>query len=178
MTEIHTAGDIPPEHRDSPIGLLLEYHNLDRPFEAYEQPGLLIGTCMDFRVRIRIPEKFAFVMRTGGANMSGNEFRISFAIAVGGIRQMALIGHTECGMSDLQKNRNKFIEGLAAGAGWDPASAREHFEHHAPASQIGEEAGFILSETGRLRKLYPKIVIVPMIYRVEDNRLYLISGDL
>ena len=177
MKDIVSVKNIPPEYRNTPAGLLLEYHNLDMPFAAYEHPQLLIGTCMDFRVRLRIPERFAFVLRTGGANMQGNEFRISFAIAVGGVRQMALIGHTDCGMSDLQKNREKFIEGLSAGAGWDPASATEHFERHAPASQIGEETAFILSEARRLRKLFPKITIVPMLYRVEDNRLYLISED-
>ena len=27
--------DILPEYRDTPIGLLLEYHNLDRPLEEF-----------------------------------------------------------------------------------------------------------------------------------------------
>jgi len=43
--------------------------------------------------------------------------------------------------------------------------------------EIGNEINFILSETKRLRLLYPKIVIAPMFYLVEDNKLYLINED-
>jgi carbonic anhydrase len=45
---------------------------------------------------------------------------------------------------------------------------------------IGHPAGnedFILSETKRLRNRYPKIKIAPMLYLVEDNKLYLINED-
>jgi carbonic anhydrase len=43
--------------------------------------------------------------------------------------------------------------------------------------EIGHEIEFVLSEVRRLRLRYPKIVVAPMIYRVEDNQLYLVATD-
>ena len=50
LQPVLTKGDISPEYQQSPIGLLLEYHNLDRPFEYYDKAALLIGMCMDNRL--------------------------------------------------------------------------------------------------------------------------------
>ncbi|MBF8282511.1 MAG: carbonic anhydrase [Anaerolineales bacterium] len=44
-----------PEYRDTPIGLLMEYHNLNRPLDEYAQAQLLIGMCMDNRKHLRNP---------------------------------------------------------------------------------------------------------------------------
>jgi hypothetical protein len=38
--------------------------------------------------------------------------------------------------------------------------------------EIGNEMDFLYGETLRLRTRYPKILIAPLIYRVEDNKLY------
>jgi carbonic anhydrase len=62
-------------------------------------------------------------------------------------------------------------------AGWDRESAKEHFIHFAPMFEIGNETDFILSETERLRSRYPKILIAPLIYLVDDNKLYFIKED-
>ncbi len=61
--------DILPAYRGSPIGKLLEYHNLDRPFETYTRAELLVGMCMDNRKALDVPENFAYILRTGCANM-------------------------------------------------------------------------------------------------------------
>ena len=55
--------------------------------------------------------------------------------------------------------------------------AEEHFMHFAPMFEIGDETDFILSETKRLRLRYPRIKIAPMMYLVEDNKLYLIKEN-
>ena len=47
--------------------------------------------------------------------------------------------------------------------------------HFAPMFEIGNEVDFVLSEAKRLRLRYPKIVVAPMLYRVEDNLLCLIK---
>jgi len=97
MTEIipvNFRDDILPEYRDTPVGLLLEYHNLGRAMGASTKPELLIGMCMDSRKSLRIPHDFAFVLRTAGANMRDNEFRISYSIAVGGVRTIVLFSCT------------------------------------------------------------------------------------
>jgi carbonic anhydrase len=175
LISVNTPDDIFPKYRDSPIGLLLEYHNLQRPFDAYTQAQLLIGMCMDNRKHLTIPDNFAYILRAGGANLRPAEFKVSYAIAVGGVRTIALIGHTQCGMVNLMGRERSFIDGLVDGAGWDRASAEDHFYHFSPIFEIGSEIDFVCSEANRLRLRYPKIPVAPMLYRVEDNRLYLID---
>ena len=75
---------------------------------------------MDSRKQLRMPEKFSFVLRAGGANLRYSEFKVSYAIAVGGVRYVALIGHTQCGMVNLAARKNLFTDGMVDGAGWTP----------------------------------------------------------
>ncbi|MBN1300698.1 MAG: carbonic anhydrase [Melioribacteraceae bacterium] len=174
LTDIKTAEDIFPEYRGTPIGLLLEFHNIGRPLDSYTQADLLIGMCMDNRKSLRIPDNFAYILRAGGANLRYSEFKVSYAIAVGNIRHIALIGHNKCGMVNLISRKNQFINGLVEKAGWDKEWAEEHFQHFAPMFEIGNEIDFVLSEAKRLRLRYPKIQVAPMHYNVDNNRLYLI----
>ena len=174
LLSVATRNDIPVQYRDTPIGLLLEFHNLGRSHESYSNAQLLIGMCMDNRKHLHIPDNFAFIIRTGGANLRYSEFKVSYAIGVGGVRCLALIGHTQCGMVNLVARKEQFIQGLMDTAGWQRQSAEEHFLDFAPMFEIGNETEFILSEVNRLRLRYPKIQIAPLLYRVEDNLLYLI----
>lgn len=123
---------------------------------------------------LNIPENFSFIIRTGGANLRYSEFKVSFAIAVGGVKHIALIGHTNCGMVNLISKKEVFVKGLTEIAGWTKEQAEEHFYHYGPMFEIGNEVDFILSEVKRLRQRYPKITIAPLIYKVEDNKLYLV----
>ena len=169
--------DIPPQYRNTPIGLLLEYQNLGRPFEEYSAARLLIGMCMDNRHHLKTPNNFAFILRAGGANLRRHEFKVSFAIGVGGVRYIALMGHTECGMVNLAARKEQFIRGLVETAGWDRQAAEDHFNEFAPQFEIGNEIEFTLSEVKRLRTRYPKITVAPLLYRVQDNLLYFIRED-
>ena len=180
MNRLHPVSrqeDIFPEYRDTPIGLLLEYHNLNLDLDAHTQAQLLIGMCMDNRKHLRIPDYFAYIIRAGGANLRYSEFKISYAIAIGGVKSIALIGHTQCGMVNLMSKKTAFIQGLVDQAGWESKSAEDHFNHHAPMFEIGNEVEFVLSETMRLRLRYPKIEVAPLLCRVEDNLLYLLQED-
>ena len=172
--EICTESDLPKRWASTPIGSLLRYHNLGRPLPGRaEAPELLIGMCMDSRKHLRIPDNFAFILRTGGANLRLSEFRVSYAIAVGGVRAIALMGHTNCGMSGLVNRRSKFITGLMD-VGWTKEAAEEHFDRHAPEHEIGVESDFVRSEAKRLRSLYPKIEVAPLLYRIEDDSVVLL----
>jgi carbonic anhydrase len=175
LLPINSKQDIPSEYNDTPLGQLLEYHNLNKNPEVYMQACILIGMCMDNRKHLRIPDNFAYIIRTGGANLRYSEFKVSYAVAIGKVRHIALIGHNNCGMVDLYSRREQFINGLVEQAGWIKEWAEEHFMHFAPMFEIGNETDFILSETKRLRLRYPKIQIAPMMYLVEDNRLYLVD---
>jgi carbonic anhydrase len=175
MTEIIPVNyrtDILPEYQGTPAGLLLEYHNLDRALGSGPGRQLLIGMCMDSRKALRIPPDFAYVLRTAGANMRDNEFRISFAIAVGGVRTLVLIAHTDCSMTRVKHLHDEFVSGLVEHAGWDPQRAEKQFTDGAHKFGIDDEVDFVMRETERLRKLYPKIAVVPLLYRVEDDLLY------
>lgn len=171
---VNSIADIPAKYRKTPIGLLLRYHNLQEDFQTYSQAQLLIGMCMDSRKHLHIPDNFAFILRAGGANLRYSEFKVSYAIAVGGVSHIALIGHTHCGMTNLAARKEIFIKGLVRRGGWKRKAAEEHFSKVSQMFEIGDAAGFILSETKRLRLRYPKVTVAPMLYKVEDNRLYLL----
>lgn len=177
LVNITRREDVFPQYRDTPIGLLLEYHNLGRSMEEIDCPKMLTGMCMDHRVRLRIPEHFSYIIRTGGANLRYNDFQVSFAITVGRIRHIALIGHSQCGMVNLYSNRESFVNGLVDTSGWKREHAEDHFRHFAPMFEIGNELDFTLNEAERLRQRYPGIQVAPMMYLVEDNRLYLLEED-
>ena len=175
LVKISTSSDIFPEYRDTPIGLLIEYHNLNRRMRKYDNAAILVGMCMDNRKHLHIPDNFAYIIRAGGANLRYSEFKVSYAIAVGNVKHIALIGHNHCGMVNLVARKEIFIQGLVDTAGWEKERAEEHFMHFAPLFEIGNEIDFILSETQRMRFRYPKIQIAPLIYLVDDNKLYLIK---
>lgn len=175
LVAVQSVEDIFPEYRATPIGRLLEYHNLKSPFETYARAAMLIGMCMDNRKHLRIPENFAYILRAGGANLRYSEFKVSYAIAIGGVTAIALMGHTNCGMVNLMARKEQFVQRLVENAGWGKQQAEDHFMSFAPMFEIGNETDFVLSEAKRLRHRYPKILVAPMLYRLEDNLLYLLK---
>lgn len=177
LIDVRSREDIPVEYQDTPIGRLIEYHNLGRSLETYNQAQLLVGMCMDNRKHLRIPDNFSYIIRSGGADLRQSEFKVSYAIAIGGVKHLALIGHNNCGMVNLGARREQFISGMVDNAGWDQQMAEEHFANFAPLFEISNETAFVFMEANRLRQRYPKIQVAPMLYRIEDNRLYLISSQ-
>jgi carbonic anhydrase len=172
LIKIYDKESIPDHIKNTPAALLIEYHNLNKPFAEYRKAELLIAMCMDNRKHLRIPDNFAFIMRTGGANLRYSEFKVSYAIGVGGVKHIALIAHNNCGMVNLVARRELFINGLVENAGWEKEKAEEHFIHYAPMFEIENETDFVLSESIRLRKRYSGITITPLLYRMEDNLIY------
>jgi carbonic anhydrase len=174
LLAINSLSDIPVQHHNTPIGRLLEFHNLGATFDKYERAELLVGMCMDNRKALRMPDNFAYVLRTSGANLRHNEFRVSFALAIGGVRHIALIAHTNCGMVGLTRKMPAFIEGMIE-VGWDAQEAKDYFFQYAPFFEIENEIEFVRLEAARLREKYPNVVIVPLLYQLEDNRLYVVE---
>ena len=144
LIPIRSVEDIPPQYRDTPVERLLKWQNLEASHGPVARAEMLIGMCMDNRKVLRIPENFAFVIRSGGANLRHNEFKVSFAIAVGGVRAIALVVHNHCGMVGLSSRREQFIDGLVD-AGWEREQAAQHFDAYAPLFEIGNEIDFALS---------------------------------
>ena len=172
LIEIKEESNIPVHLLDTPIGTLLRSHNLGIEIPAPAAPELLIGMCMDNRKTLRLPDGFAFILRSGGGNLRFSEFKVSYAIAIGGVRAIALFAHNNCGMVNLMSRREAFVNGLVEHAGWDRQFAEEHFLNLAPMFEIGNEIDFVLAEAKRLRQRYPRILVAPLYYNVDEGRLY------
>jgi carbonic anhydrase len=80
-------------------------------------------------------------------------------------------------MVNLMARESEFVRGLMENAGWEKDRAEEHFMHFAPMFEVGNEKDFTLSEAKRLRMRYPKVMIAPLFYSVDNNRLYFIKED-
>jgi len=127
---------------------------------------------MDYRIDLHIPRNFAYIVRDGGANMRHNEFYLSYAIAIGKVGHIALIGHNNCAMADIHSVREEFITGLTDISGMEYQQAEKQFEHSISTREIGNEIQFILHESERLRTMYPKIIIAPLMYILEEKKLF------
>ena len=165
------ASDILPEHRGTAVGDLLAYHNLGAPHRHHTKADLLIGMCMDHRLQLRIPSDFAFVLRCAGANLGMLEFDVSFAIAVGGVRSVCLIGHDACRMVDVASKREAFVSGLVENAGWNRQRTEEYFDEHSSRYGFGDVADFVWLEALRIRRAYAGICVAPLFYSLDDRRL-------
>lgn len=168
---------IPAAYRGTPVQDLICYHNVGKPFKTYAKAEILIGMCMDNRKSLRIPNQFAYILRSGGGNLRHSEFKVSYAVAIGGIKAIVLMSHNHCGMVSLCDHKEQFVEGLVHNGGWERSRAEEHFWQFAPIFQIGNEIDFVVSEARRLRARYPNIVVAPLHYQLEDNMLYGLSDD-
>jgi len=178
LVKINTKEDIFDKYKNTPISDLLEYHDLLRPYDEVNSPQMLIGMCMDNRKYLHIPNNFAFIIRSGGGTLRFSEFKVSYTIAIGGIKTIALIAHNHCGMVNLMSKREQFIQGLVDIVGWEKQRAEDHFMNFAPMFEIGNEIEFVLEEAKRLRTKYPNILIAPLYYNVDNNLLYLVKEDL
>lgn len=174
---IHSPAEVPARYRGTPVERLIAWHNgFADEQEPVTRAEMLVGMCMDNRKKLRIPENFAFILRSGGGNMRPSEFKVSFAVAVGGVRTIAIIVHNHCGMVGISARRAEFIDGLVD-AGWEREAAEQHFDSYAPLFEIGNEIDFVLSEARRLRARYPKVLVAPLFYNVDDNRLYCLDEE-
>jgi carbonic anhydrase len=175
IKKINTINDIPKEYQKTPIAQLIEFQNFGRPHNEFDNAQMIIGSCMDNRTQLNVPNKFAFIIRNGGARLQFSEFHISYAISIAKLKYMAVIGHTDCGMVNLKSKKDLFIQGLAENAGWDEGNAERFFNHYSHQFEIGNEVDFTLNQVIHLRKRFPEIQVVPMIYKVEDDKIYLIN---
>ena len=172
LVPVDTASDIFPKYRDTPIEWLLRYHNLGEPLpHSTGRAEVLVGMCMDHRKDLTLPNEFAYVLRTAGGNLRDSGFEISYSVAVGGIATIALLAHTDCGMAHVTDKREAFVRGLVERGGWEEPAASAQFSAYATDYEIGDPIEFVVSETARLRCLYPRLMVAPLLYAVENDRL-------
>ncbi len=170
------ARDLLPRYRNTPIETLLAYHNLGVEAEPYDTAELVVAMCMDNRKRLRVPDRFAFVVRTAGVYLQGLEFQLSFAIAIGGVGAIALIGHDDCGMSRLTGLKQQFVDGLVERAGWSAEEAARHYEASVEPFAIDDPVRSAADQASALAQRYPRVPVAPLLYNVGDGHLYQIDG--
>jgi carbonic anhydrase len=175
LIKVTNEKDIVYVYENTPIGRLLEYHNLKKNCDKVKVPELLIGTCMDNRIQLNIPQNFAYVIRSGGGNLRNSEFYVSYALAVGEVKAIAIIVHSDCGMINLAGRKEMIVDGIAKATGQRKVHAEDFFNRFAPVCEIVNEVDFAISEVNRLRQLYPDILVAPLLYNVEDDLLYIIA---
>ena len=172
LVPVDTDEAIFPVYRGTAIEQLLRYHNLGAPLPLTTgQAQMLISMCMDHRKDLVLPGEFAYVLRSAGGNLRDSEFEVSYAIGVGGVATLALFAHTDCGMAHVTQKRADFVSGLVKRGGWTVDAAVAHFDRYAERYQIGDPVKFVCEEAQRLRRLYPPVLIVPMLYDVGTDRL-------
>jgi carbonic anhydrase len=174
---VDAGSDILPAYAGTPLERLLRYHNLSEPLPSSSgRAELLVGMCMDNRKDLVIPNEFAFVIRAAGGNLRDHAFDISYAVAIGGVTTIALLAHTDCGMVHVRHKRATFIRGLVARGGWDERRAAKLFDESLAIYEIEDPVAFVIEEARRLRAEYPGVLVAPLLYRVEDDRLLQILG--
>lgn len=175
LVKVTNKDDIFNIYKDTPISKLLEYHNFGETKDGINDAELIIGTCMDNRVQLNIPKNFAYVIRTGGSNLHNSSFYVSYALSASGVKTIALIVHSDCGMVNLGGRKEKIVNGIIKVTGWKKIYAEDYFKSYAPICEIVNEVTFAISEVKRLREIYPTVLIAPLLYNVEDDLLYLID---
>lgn len=174
LIAVDSNDDIPQILRDTPVATLIRSQNMgDFEESVNERAELVIGMCIDYRKALSVPKDFAYILRREGANMNGAEYAIALALSKG-IKYMALIAHNDCAMSNTGDLRETFIDNLADNYKWSKSKATTFFDDHIRSKDIGNEVDFVLEEALRLSKVFPGLKVIPMLFRVEDNRLYLI----
>lgn len=151
-----------------PIHILLQSHNEGAIFPPFERPALAVVTCMDSRIRLHLPENFAFVLRTGGANPVPVEPYLAFAVARMGIETIALIGHTDCAM---QHPDPYVLNHLPTNE-----SYIRQYRAQIAALAIGEVEHFTQQQARTLAARLG-LPVVPLLYRVEDHGLVVLNAQ-
>lgn len=178
LKAVRRLSDIPVSLRHTPIAELLRYQNLHMSFKKYAKARLLACMCMDNRKQLRLPDNFAYILRTGGGNIRYSEFKVAFAVAIGGVRHIALIAHDQCGMVNLASKRGIFVRGLVKNAGWGKKRAEDYFAAFSSLFEIVDEVDFVLAEAKRIAAQYPKVMVVPLFYVLKEKKLYLLKGQM
>lgn len=177
MLSVKDEMDIPEVYRNTPIERLILSHNQSLQPGNYEVADILVLMCMDNRQALRLPQNFAFFVRNSGGTQSGVSFSVSFAIAVGGIRYIAVIGHSDCMMVDLETRKEDFVKGLSEHARWAMVEAESHFLSMCAQFEKRDAVGSVITDAEFIRSQYPGVIVAPLFYSIEDHLLYLIEEE-
>lgn len=167
--------DIPAIFRHSPIEDLIAYQNIGKSFKHHSNPELLIVTCIDTRIQLKLPPNFAHVIRIGGAQAKSVEFQITYMIAIRNITAVAFVSHDDCAMVDLISKRKNFVDSLVKGNSWTAHTAEAYFDSHQPTHDVGHPLEMVCSQASVVAEKFPKVVVAALFYTVTNNNISIIS---
>ncbi|PLW96202.1 MAG: hypothetical protein C0593_12220 [Marinilabiliales bacterium] len=78
-------------------------------------------------------------------------------------------------MRVLKDQGQKIIQGLTNDHGWTTNDALSHFNEGVAKYAIPGEIDAVLKMAQSLKLQYENLLVVPMMYTLEDNKLYLIK---
>ena len=168
------------KYAGTPIEDLLLFHN-EREVgpPSFEKPRLIVSLCMDQRISLHLPKGFAYSLRTPGSRLQGLEFALSYAIAMGGVRALAVIGHTDCAMTKVNDLKERFVKQLDDWHnGWDAQDSLRHFDQWAPVFYIKDMKEHLRSQVKWVSQIFPDLLVAPLIYHIEDHRLHLLEEEI
>jgi SulP family sulfate permease len=175
LVRVAKPEEIPQFLLGTPIETLLKAQNMGQiDANQSEDPDLVIGMCIDYRKSLALPQNCSYVIRRTGANMAGSEFSVALALS-GGIEYMALIAHNHCVMSNPHVKRGAFVGSLTDKHGWSEDQAMAFFDQHASSREINDAIDFSVKEARRLSSLFRGLKVVPMLFMLEDNLIYLVK---
>jgi carbonic anhydrase len=171
LRPILSKNDIPSRWHGTPIDALISAHNFDTPIESTGKPELLIATCIEFRFQPRVPAFYAYEIRRASGRVIGAEFTVTYALAKG-VKHVALIGHNDCGMTQVAPNAELMIDTLVAQE-WPRAEAEHYVKSRGPRHAITDEVDALRDEYQRLRRLFRHVEIAPLFAALGNDKLYM-----
>lgn len=171
LVPVAAESDIFPPYRGTPIGDLLINHNLRPVIDPVGEPRLVVATCMDHRVNLNMPVGFALILRTAGASVEPLVFNVLAAMAVRDIRAVAIIGHSDCAMLDVERHRQKFIATATELGTMSEAEAAKLFEKGASRFGFENSIAQTLAQCEHLHKVVPGALIAPLSFDVKTGAL-------
>lgn len=176
MLPVERSDDILPDYRRTAVGALLAAQNLGEKPRVGSAPTLAIVTCMDHRVLLDVPSGFAFQIRTAGANPRPVLANLAFAVAVAGVGEIAVIGHTDCAMCRAPEVEREFITKLQRKHGWSDDEASSAFEIIREDFAITDPSTAAVEQAQWLGDWFPDCLVAPLLYDVTTRRLAQIAS--
>ena len=171
LVPVRSRADIEARYLGTPIEQLLLSHNLGEDVAVPDEPGLLIATCMDHRIGLRIPERFAFVIRTAGATIEPLLFNIAAAISLRPVSAVCVIGHSDCAMVGVERHRGPVVETLQRLGTMSESEASALFDSGASLFGIDDGAAHARGQCEIVARLFPELLTCPLFLDVESGEL-------
>lgn len=171
LISVDSNADIPEEWLKTPIESIVMAQNFGWPIQGSGKVELLISTCIEFRYALPVPRMYSYVIRRASGRVIGSEFSVGYTLAQG-VRYLALIGHNDCGMSQVYEKAPRVVDAFVD-QGWEREAAERYVQTQIGRHSIVDELDTLRAEYIRLKGLFRKLTIAPLFVCLHDSKLYI-----